>query len=128
MLAGARRQLVTEQLREMVAQHAQRITAMTGQMFGGPYTDGLMRDGTVLLDSEPPTAAILAVETVTGRGMTCSLAFSTFTTSKEGVFSIGHRWARSLPTSGSTGRCSMRRSRLSWEARFRVISLIAGGC
>lgn len=68
MLAGARRQLVTEQLREMVAQHAQRITAMTGQMFGGPYTDGLMRDGTVLLDSEPPTAAILAVETVTGRG------------------------------------------------------------
>ena len=68
MLAGARRQLVTEQLREFVSHHIQRITDMTGQPFGDAYTNGLMRDGTVLLDSEPPTAAILAVETATGRG------------------------------------------------------------
>ncbi len=68
MLAGARRQLVNEQLREMVSHHAQRITAMTGKPFGEAYTNGLMRDGTVLLDSEPPTAAILAAEAATGRG------------------------------------------------------------
>jgi len=41
---------------------------MTGQPFGEAYTNGLLRDHTAMLDSEPPTAAILAVEAAAGRG------------------------------------------------------------
>jgi putative protein-disulfide isomerase len=48
--------------------HVSRITGMTGQPFGEAYTNGLLRDHTAMLDSEPPTAAILAVEAAAGRG------------------------------------------------------------
>src|SRR5262245_55486941 len=68
MMAGSARQLASEGLREFIMQHVSRITAMTGQPFGKGYTDGLLRDHTALLDSEPPTAAILAVEAAAGRG------------------------------------------------------------
>jgi putative protein-disulfide isomerase len=68
MMAGSARQLASESLREFVMQHVGRITEMTGQPFGGPYTNGLLRDRTAMLDSEPPTAAILAVEAAAGRG------------------------------------------------------------
>ncbi|MEJ0038335.1 MAG: DsbA family protein [Gammaproteobacteria bacterium] len=68
MMAGSARQLASEGLRQFVMQHAARITAMTGQPFGEPYTNGLLRDHTAMLDSEPPTAAVLAVEAAAGRG------------------------------------------------------------
>lgn len=68
MMAGPARQLASQSLRELVMRHVPRITGMTGQPFGPAYTDGLMRDPTALFDSEPPTAAILAVEAAAGRG------------------------------------------------------------
>jgi putative protein-disulfide isomerase len=68
MMAGSGRQLASESLRQFVMEHAARITGMTGQPFGEPYTNGLLRDHTAMLDSEPPTAAILAVEAAAGRG------------------------------------------------------------
>jgi putative protein-disulfide isomerase len=68
MMAGSARQLASQSLRAFVLQHIERITAMTAQPFGAAYTDGLLRDNTAMLDSEPPTAAILAVEAVAGRG------------------------------------------------------------
>jgi putative protein-disulfide isomerase len=68
MMAGSARQLASEGLRQFVLQHVARITKMTGQPFGEAYTNGLLRDPTAMLDSEPPTAAILAVEAVAGRG------------------------------------------------------------
>ena len=68
MMAGSARQLASESLREFIMPHVARITGMTGQPFAEPYTNGLLRDRTALLDSEPPTAAILAVEAAAGRG------------------------------------------------------------
>lgn len=68
MMAGSARQLASDGLREFIMPHVARITGMTGQEFSKAYTDGLLRDHTAMLDSEPPTAAILAVEAAAGRG------------------------------------------------------------
>ena len=68
MMAGSARQLASAELREMVIQHAARISALTGQPFDDAYTNGLLRDPTAMFDSEPPTAAILAVHAAEGRG------------------------------------------------------------
>ncbi len=69
MMTGANRQQVTPQLRAYVKQHDARIAQLTGQPFGPAYADGLLHASGVLLDSEPPTAAILAAEAIAGRGL-----------------------------------------------------------
>ena len=69
MMAGARRQAVTSQLREFVKPHDARIAQLSGQRFGERYVDGLLRDTTAVFDSEPPTAAMLAAEAIAGRGL-----------------------------------------------------------
>jgi putative protein-disulfide isomerase len=69
MMAGARRQQVTEGLRGYVLPHDRRIGQLTGQPFGEAYADGLLRDTTAVFDSEPPIAAMLAAEAVGGRGL-----------------------------------------------------------
>lgn len=69
MMAGSRRQPVTEGLRGYVMQHDRRIAAMTGQPFGDDYFDGLLKDNTAVFDSAPPTAAILAADALTGAGL-----------------------------------------------------------
>jgi putative protein-disulfide isomerase len=69
MMAGAARQLVSSSLREFIAGHEERVTALTGQPFGKPYSEGLMRDPATMLDSEPPTTAILAVQAAIGDGL-----------------------------------------------------------
>lgn len=69
MMTGANRQQVTPQLRAYVKQHDARIAQLTGQPFGPAYADGLPHASGVVLDSEPPTAAILAAEAIAGRGL-----------------------------------------------------------
>jgi putative protein-disulfide isomerase len=69
MMAGNRRQRVTPQLRDYVIQHDERIARLTGQPFGQPYRDGLLRDTSAVFDSEPPTTAVLAAEQVNRRGL-----------------------------------------------------------
>ena len=69
MMTGARRQAVTPQLRDFVKPHDERIAQLSGQHFGKGYVDGLLRDTSAVFDSEPPTAAVLAAETVAGRGL-----------------------------------------------------------
>lgn len=69
MMAGARRQAVTPQLREFVKPHDARIAQLSGQRFGEGYLDGLLRDAGAVFDSEPPIAAMLAAEAVAGRGL-----------------------------------------------------------
>ncbi|UCV06726.1 DsbA family protein [Dechloromonas denitrificans] len=69
MMTGANRQQVTPQLRAYVKQHDARIAQLTGQAFGPAYADGLLHASGVVLDSEPPTAAILAAEAIAGRGL-----------------------------------------------------------
>ena len=69
MMTGEHRQAVTPQLREFVKPHDARIAHLSGQRFGESYLDGLLCDTDAVFDSEPPTAAILAAETIAGRGL-----------------------------------------------------------
>ncbi len=69
MMAGARRQQVSSQLRDYVMPHDRHISKLTGQPFGEGYFDGLLRDTSAVFDSEPPTAAMLAAEQLAGRGL-----------------------------------------------------------
>ena len=69
MMTGAYRQAVTPQLRNYVMPHDRRIAALTGQVFGDAYVDGLLRDTAAVFDSAPPIAAMLAAERLGGRGL-----------------------------------------------------------
>jgi putative protein-disulfide isomerase len=69
MMSGRNRRHVSAQLRSLVAHHDQRIAQISGQKFGKRYTEGLLHDTSALLDSEPPIAAVLAVEHMTARGL-----------------------------------------------------------
>lgn len=77
MMAGARRQPVTPQLREFVLPHDARIAQLSGQPFDAAYRDGLLRDSGAVFDSEPPTAAMLAAEALAGRGLDILAALQT---------------------------------------------------
>ncbi|HEY8026976.1 MAG TPA: DsbA family protein [Burkholderiaceae bacterium] len=69
MMIGPNRQAVTPQLRDYVMTHDKRIAQLTGQPFGEAYFDGLLCDRGAVLDSAPPSTAILAAEELLGRGL-----------------------------------------------------------
>jgi putative protein-disulfide isomerase len=69
MMTGAQRRAVTPELRRYVMAHDQRIAQASGQPFGQPYVDGLLRDEGAVLDSAPPISAVLAADQVDGRGL-----------------------------------------------------------
>jgi putative protein-disulfide isomerase len=69
MMTGANRRPVTPQWRDYVIPHDRRIAQLTGQPFGDAYFEGLLRDPAAVMDSEPPTTAILAAEALAGRGL-----------------------------------------------------------
>ncbi|MBB1626110.1 DsbA family protein [Achromobacter sp. UMC71] len=69
MMTGGNIQPVTEALRRYVMPHDERIAGLTGQEFGPDYFDGLLRDHGAVFDSAPPTTAVLAAETLAGRGL-----------------------------------------------------------
>ncbi len=69
MMTGARRQKITPAWRDYVGPHDRQITEMTGQKFGEAYLNGLLTDHSAWLDSEPPTAAVLAAEQVGNAGL-----------------------------------------------------------
>ncbi len=66
MMAGRNRRRVDAQLRDYVMPHDHRIAQMTGQAFGEPYFNGLLRDTEAVFDSAPPIAAVLAVQALKG--------------------------------------------------------------
>lgn len=68
MMAGAARRRIDAQWREFVLPHDHRIAQLSGQPFGTAYFDGLLRDTSAVLDSEPPIRAILAADELAGRG------------------------------------------------------------
>jgi putative protein-disulfide isomerase len=45
------------------------LDPLTGQPFDEAYTDGLLRDTSVVFDSEPPISAMLAAQAFAGRGL-----------------------------------------------------------
>jgi putative protein-disulfide isomerase len=49
-----------EETRRYIQQADGRIAAMSGQVFGPAYLQGLLLDPTMTLESRPPTAAVLA--------------------------------------------------------------------
>jgi putative protein-disulfide isomerase len=62
MMTGANRRAISPQWREYVMPHDRRIAELTGQPFGDAYFEGLLRDTGAVMDSEPPTTAVLAAE------------------------------------------------------------------
>lgn len=69
MMVGNHRRKIDAQWRGHVIEHDARIAAMTGQPFGEAYINGLLLDTTAIMDSAPPTSAILAAEKLTGGGL-----------------------------------------------------------
>ena len=69
MLAGPRRRRISDDWRDYVMPHDRRIEMLSGQPFGAAYFDGLLRDHTAVLDSAPPTTAVLAADQLGGRGL-----------------------------------------------------------
>ena len=69
MLTGARRRTISDDWRSYVMPHDRRIEALSGQPFGAAYFDGLLRDHGAVLDSAPPTTAVLAADQLAGRGL-----------------------------------------------------------
>ena len=69
MMVGSHRRKIDAQWRGHVIEHDARIAAMTGQPFGEAYINGLLLDTTAMMDSTPPTCAILAAEKLAGRGL-----------------------------------------------------------
>lgn len=64
MMTGANRRPISPQWREYVLPHDRRIAELTGQPFGDAYFEGLLRDNEAVMDSEPPTTAVLAAESL----------------------------------------------------------------
>lgn len=69
MMTGSNRRKIDAQWRAHVVEHDARIAAMTGQIFGDAYLNGLLRDTRVVMDSAPPTSAILAAENLAAQGL-----------------------------------------------------------
>ncbi len=69
MMTGSNRRQISPQWRNFVLPHDRRIAEATGQPFGDAYLNGLLNDTAAVMDSEPPTTAILAAEALAGRGL-----------------------------------------------------------
>ncbi|WP_321960569.1 DsbA family protein [Paraburkholderia sp. J7] len=69
MLAGPRSKMMSPEWRDFVRPHEKRITAYSHVEFGAPYVNGTLEDPSVALDSGVPTAAMLAAEKLSGRGL-----------------------------------------------------------
>ncbi|MGQ8775739.1 DsbA family protein [Serratia sp. NA_112.1] len=69
MMTGNNRRQITDEWRNYVIPHDKRIAELTGQTFGEAYFNGLLRDTTAVMDSEPPITAILAAQALAGRGL-----------------------------------------------------------
>ncbi|MGB8420754.1 DsbA family protein [Paraburkholderia sp.] len=64
MMTDIRRRYGSQEFRNQIAPHAVRIESLTGQRFSERYIDDLLCDGNSIFDSEPPIAAMLAVDSL----------------------------------------------------------------
>ncbi|MGE1526887.1 DsbA family protein [Pseudomonas ceruminis] len=69
MLSGNAARWMSREWRDFVRPHEQRITDLSGQVFGAAYVDGVQIRTDVRLDSSPPIAAMLAAEASAGKGV-----------------------------------------------------------
>lgn len=71
MFTGTRKQRITPAFRGMVRQYDQRIAALTGQHFAAPYSETLLSDESLVLDSAAPIALIQYLQTKQGSALAC---------------------------------------------------------
>lgn len=69
MFSNHNRLQISPQFRAMATSHDARIADITGQIFSDTYKQELLLDTRRILDSTPPSAAIIAAEYVAGRGL-----------------------------------------------------------
>lgn len=69
MLVDETRVRISPTFRTFVMQHGERVTRITKQPFGKAYYNGLLCDSSAVLDSLPPTTAILAVQALGSDGL-----------------------------------------------------------
>ncbi|CAL8475563.1 DsbA family protein [Caballeronia sp. S22] len=69
LLSGEKVQMISPQWVEFVRPHELRIRALSKQEFGDAYVHGVQEHQSVLLDSSPPIAAMLAADEIDGRGI-----------------------------------------------------------
>jgi putative protein-disulfide isomerase len=69
MLSGDKRQKMNTEWRDFVRPHEERITFYSKQVFAEPYVQGVLEHQDVMLDSSPPTAAMLAAERLDKHGV-----------------------------------------------------------
>ena len=69
MLTGQRRRQVTADWKDFARPHDQQITAMSRQPFGEGYYEGLLNDTSVVLDSTPPSIAIIIAQDIADGGI-----------------------------------------------------------
>lgn len=69
MLSDHNRRQMSAAWRDYVLPHDKRIAALSGQIFGQAYFQGLLEDGSVILDSTPPITAVLCAQSLQGLGL-----------------------------------------------------------
>ncbi len=69
MLSDHNRRQMSPAWRDYVLPHDKRIAALSGQIFGDAYFQGLLEDGNVILDSTPPITAVLCAQSLQGLGL-----------------------------------------------------------
>ena len=69
MLSGERRRSITADWRAYVISHDERISEVSGQPFGEKYRDILLNDTSIVLDSTPPTIAVLVAQDLFAAGV-----------------------------------------------------------
>lgn len=69
LMTGSRRKKISSEWREYVLPHDKRIALLTGQLFGDAYFNGLLRNENAVLDSIPPTKAILLAQKMNNAGL-----------------------------------------------------------
>ena len=74
LFAGANKKTIGADMRNFILSHDARIAALSGQVFGDAYKNKLLTSGDVMLDSVPPTRAVLVAEQLEGMGLDMQLA------------------------------------------------------
>ncbi len=61
---GDRRKVVSAEFRKLVLSHMEHVQNESGQTFAAAFTDDILHNDGLILDSIPPTAAILALQSL----------------------------------------------------------------
>jgi putative protein-disulfide isomerase len=69
LFAGGNARVISPEMRAFIIAADARVTALSGQAYGEAYRSGLLAADDVLLDSVPPTRAVLIAECLAGKAL-----------------------------------------------------------